>query len=162
MEVDMAAKLPELKNGHPIWWHHHGRKMEVSEQTDDRLIIKSNAARLTIQKASPIFPDEPLTKDHWFVDWQVVQCRPIQELVSGRRWLTRDDLRSAFGIIDDSGKYGKWLIDRYGADAAEQMKYIRWHEFLNIPCPGTGNDGDPNISIEISDEIQRAIAKLLI
>ena len=74
---------------------------------------------------------------------------------------TRDDVRSAFGLIDDSGKYGKWLIDRYGAEAAEQMKYIRWGNFLNIPCPGTGNYGDPNISIKINGDIQLTVAELI-
>ena len=129
----MDSKCPELKNGHPIWWHHWGEKMEVSQLTDGILIIKSHAASVIIQKASLVFPGNEIVKNDYFVGWNIFQCRPLQELTSGRRWFTRDDVRSAFGIIDDSGKYGGWLINRYGADAAEQMKYIRWHEYLKRP-----------------------------
>jgi len=32
---------------------------------------------------------------------------------------------------------------------------------LNIPCPGTGHDGDPNVSVYIEESIQRAIEQLL-
>jgi len=135
--------------------------MKVSNQAHGILVIAGSAATVTIQKASLVFPDKEVVKNDWFVNWEIIQCRPIQEISSGRRWFTIDDLRSAFGISDYSGKYARWLIDRYGAEVAEQMKYIRWHEYLNIPCPGTGNDGDPNISIEIDDEIQLAIAKLI-
>jgi hypothetical protein len=157
----MGEKYPELKFDHPIWWHHHGQKMGVSEEIAGRLIIESNAARLTIQKASLVFPGRTTVENDWFVDWKVAQCWPLEEIVSGRRWFTTEDVRQAFGLSANSGKYGEWLIERYGAEAAEQMKYIRWRCWLNIPGPGTGNDGDPNISILIDDKILQAVAKLL-
>jgi hypothetical protein len=157
----MEKTVPELRNGHPIWWHHHGSKIRFFGLAKECLIINANAASLTIQKASLVLPDKETLKNDWFVDWSIFQCKPLQELTSGRRWFTTEDLRNAFGIANGSGKYGKWLIDRYGADAAEQMKYIRWGNYLNIPCPGTGNDGDPNISIEIDDEIKSAVTRLI-
>ncbi|HTX86917.1 MAG TPA: hypothetical protein VMC41_02550 [Candidatus Nanoarchaeia archaeon] len=152
--------VPELKCGHPIWWHHHGQKIEVFQETKECLILKGSAASLTIQKAERKFPD---LEDFWLIDWEVIQCRPTEEIVKGRRLFTTENLKNAFGLTDGSGTHdGGWLIKRYGADAAEQMNYIRWGNYLNIPCPGTGNDGDPNISIEIDDEIQKAIARLIV
>ncbi len=56
---------------------------------------------------------------------------------------------------------GSWLVGRYGGNSAVQSKFIRWGNFLNIPCPGTGHDGDPNVSIYVTDEIREAVRKLL-
>jgi hypothetical protein len=56
---------------------------------------------------------------------------------------------------------GEWLLDRYGGDSAAQGFYIRWRNCLNIPCPGTGHDGDPNISVTLSDDIKEAVRQLL-
>lgn len=44
----------------------------------------------------------------------------------------------------------------------KQGAFIRYGNFLNIPSPGTGHDGDPNISILIDGPIRRAVRQLLI
>ncbi|MCX6813615.1 MAG: hypothetical protein NT078_00045, partial [Candidatus Azambacteria bacterium] len=105
------------------------------------LIIGSSAARIVIRKASWVYPGAK----GWFVDWEVNQYKPYKEGVLGRSRFNDDELAAAFGLSDNSGNFGDWLIERFGADSAEQGKYIRWKTFLNIPCPGTGNDGDPNV-----------------
>lgn len=160
MPLKVVRRNPELGGrGGPNWCHHHGAKMSV-ESFDPRnkiLVISGSAAKITICKASSIRPDA----SGWFVAWEVVQCRPYEEGARGRVQFDDADLATAFGLSNKSGKFGGWLISRYGADVAEQGKYIRWQKFLNIPCPGTGHDGDPNISVHIDEKIKDTVRQLL-
>ncbi|MCC7004577.1 hypothetical protein IT397_01525 [Candidatus Nomurabacteria bacterium] len=143
----------------PIWHHHHSSKMQVEKLDKENrcLIISGSAAKVTIRRASLVIPGAK----GWFVDWEVVQCRPYEEGVRGRSKFDDKDLAAAFGLSNDSGKFGSWLIEEFGADVADQGKFIRWEKFLNIPGPGTGHDGDPNVSVEISDDIKSAVQTLL-
>lgn len=70
-------------------------------------------------------------------------------------------LAAAFGLSDESGDFGDWLIERYRADSAEQRLWIRYGNQLNIPGPGTGHDGDPNISIELDGDIKKAVVAII-
>ena len=159
MKTVAKRRDPEIRWYFPIWYHHHGSKMFVEklDQKKHVLVIIGSAAKVSIRKASSVYPN---TKG-WFVDWEVVQCKPYEEGVRGRSQFNDEDIEAAFGLFEASGKCGDWLIERFGADAAEQGKYIRWKQFLNIPGPGTGHDGDPNVSIEIDEEIQNAVRQLL-
>ena len=158
MKTGVQRRDPELQRQwrFPIWCHYHGSKMIVKKKLDQQncvLVISGSAAKVTIRKASSVYPDAK----GWFVDWEVVQHRPYEVGVRGRSWFNDKDIAAAFGLSESSGKYGNWLIERFGADSAEQGKYIRWKNFLNIPCPGTGSDGDPNISIYLDEEIKHAV-----
>ncbi len=155
----VIARAPEIHLYHPLWYHHHGDKMAVSEfdLPEGILVIAGTAAKIIIRKASFLFPNLP----GWFVDWEVVQIRPSEQGVKGRIRFDDEDLACAFGVSSDSGKFGDWVIKRYGAEAAEQGKYIRWQDFLNIPCPGTGHDGDPNVSVRIDEKMQDIVRHLL-
>jgi len=155
--ANVRPRVPEISGVGPIWWHHHGMKMHLVwfDKNKRKLMIIGSAAEVTIQ------PFLSNTKMGWSVRWKVIQNVPSDEISYGRRTFSGEELAAAFGLTEDSGNYGEWLISRFGADSAEQGKYIRWHEFLNIPCPGTGHDGDPNVSIEIDEEIQKAIKELL-
>lgn len=150
---------PEIRLYFPIWCHLHGSKMRVKKLNllQHILVIGSSAAKIVIRKALWVHSGAK----GWFVDWEVNQYKPYKEGVWGRVHFTDKELAAAFGLSDDSGKFGDWLIRRFGADSAEQGKYIRWKTFLNIPCPGTGNDGDPNVSIHLDKEIQNAVRQLL-
>ena len=79
----MEEKIPEIKHGHPIWWHHHGEKMIVSLKNSDRMIIKSNAAKIMIERARIRLPTQSELKDDWIVDWEIAQCRPYDEVYEG-------------------------------------------------------------------------------
>lgn len=70
---------------------------------------------------------------------------------------------AAFGLTDYLPMQlpGDFLLEKYGGDVACQFLFIRWQDYLNIPGPGTGHDGDPNISIKLTDEIKEAIRALL-
>lgn len=158
MKTIVQQRDPEIRWYFPIWCHHHGSKMRV-EQLDQQnrvLVISGSAAKVTIRKASSVYPNAK----GWFVDWEVVQYQPYEEGVRGRSHFNDEDVAAAFGL-SESGKFGEWLIKQFGADSASQGKYIRWRNFLNIPCPGTGHDGDPNVSIHLDEEIQNAVRQLL-
>jgi hypothetical protein len=149
-------KSPEMGMIGPAWCHHHGSKMRVSKgpETNSRsVVISGSAAWLEIFR----FP--VTTGASWRVEWKIAFSQDSK--AGGCISMTTEELRAAFGLSNMSGHFGDWLIECYGADAAEQGKFIRWGNFLNIPGPGTGHDGDPNISIHIDDKIKETVGKLL-
>jgi len=150
-------KDPEIRLYFPVWYHHHGMKMRVKELNKEKqtLIISGSAASVSIGRAPIGF----ITTAMWSVEWKIIWSPA--EFTGGRIIFNSDELRAAFGLSDDSGEHGDWLIERFGGDSAEQGKYIRWKKFLNIPCPGTGHDGDPNVSIDIDEEMRNAVKQLL-
>lgn len=148
---------PNLRFGcYPIWWHMHGMKMNLEkfDPENKQVIISATAARVEIT---------PLPDNYWLVQWQVVQSYPSDIKAWGKRSFSSNQLAEAFGLIDpkkiENGD--QWLEKEYGADAARQGKFIRWEKFLNIPCPGTGHDGDPNVSIELDERIKQAVFQLV-
>lgn len=156
MKTVVQRRAPETRLwGIPNWCHHHGSKMRVEEFSKGNylLVIAGSAASVRITRRAKTVDEE------WFVEWEVVQSQ--QAKVNGRAFFASDDLRAAFGLSQESGEFGDWLIEQFGADSASQGKFIRWKNFLNIPCPGTGHDGDPNVSIHIDDDVQNAIRQLL-
>ena len=77
--------------------------------------------------------------------------------------MTEEQLRVMFGLDNDfvTPGHSQWLIKEYEADVAEQTLFIRKGNYLNIPCPGTAHDGDPNVSIELDDEIKEKVKELI-
>ena len=147
-------KLSGIRN----WFHRHGSKMKVSTVSlvKPSITIASNAAKIIIKEAFERQPSKRVVRN-----WEIFEFTPYDEVVRGRRLFSSEELAAAFCIAANSGDHGQQLIDRYGAHSAEQGLYIRWGNFLNIPCPGTGMDGDPNVSIFITDEIRDAVSNLL-
>lgn len=146
-----------MTGGPPSWWHHHGFKMRVTnfDAAKHLLIVAGSAAKLTVSQAG-----EPGT-DRWFLDWEVIQTP--YEKTTGRIRLTNDDLSVAFGITTPKVtviEAQHFLFCQYGANAAQQGSFIRSGEYLNIPCPGTGHDGDPNISIYLDIAMREAVKTL--
>ena len=145
----MAISL--LQPAWPVWWHHHGMKMRVESADSTGVLISGSAAGVLITK---VYKRNDLYVVDWWVDHGIGR-------VSGTVNFSQNNLRCAFGLKTEVGTGSKWLIDEYGGDSAHQFAYIRSGKHLNIPCPGTGNDGDPNVSIELDASITKAIAKLL-
>lgn len=143
--------VPKIEIGKPVWWHHHGAKISILNQSDTQLWLGSKVAKLTISKRSD--------GSGWTIQWSI-QHSPA-EYSEGKRHFTDDALAAAFCLNQLTGDFGDWIIEQYGASAAEQQLFIRWDYNLNIPCPGTGHDGDPNISIYVEPEIIEAVARLL-
>lgn len=139
----------------PVWCHHHCTKFGVERAGKKRVVLTASAAKVTITRVGKSIDQG------WYVDWEVRHSADTK--VNGRAYMQMDMLRAAFGLANHlTGDSGDWLIERYGADSAQQHAYIRWKNYLNIPCPGTGHDGDPNVSIELDDDIKDAVRKLLL
>ncbi len=150
-----ALGMRPVMGGHggPSWWNSHGRKLTVkSYDVDQGVILEASAARLQIHPIT----DYP---DAWQVIWRV-KYSP-SSWVEGRIEFLTEELEAAFGLSELSGYSGDWLISNYGADAAQQGKFIRYQEFLNIANPGTGHDGDLNISVEVDEIIQQAVGHII-
>jgi hypothetical protein len=134
----------------PIWFHHHGVKLAVVRSSKSEVLLESSAASLSITRR----------KEHWIVRWHIHHS--LNEYTDGQVIMSTQRLITAF-LNDDApvAPHSEWLIKRFGGTVAHQGLYIRLNEYLNIPCPGTGHDGDPNISIYIDETIREAIRNLL-
>ncbi len=157
--MQAPVRLPtDVRFYGPPWWHKHGNKMYVALSDNELriLTLRSSAAEVHIRRAVEVETTDP----GWFVDWEVVQYKPYGEKVEGRRHFTDQELEAAFGLSNFRGS----AIDLYKGlqvDSAVQGVYIRWRNSLNIPCPGTGHDGDPNVSIYLDDQIRQAVRQLM-
>ena len=150
----MEEKVPEFGGmGCPIWWHHHGSEMSIAAQglCNDLLLLQGSVAELLIQRH----------QTNWLLTWKVIHGP--KTAVSGTTSLSSDELLAAFGVSHTyaTPSHSLWLISRYGGTAACQFCFIRFQNWLNIPCPGTGHDGDPNISIELNEKIIKAVFELV-
>lgn len=149
----MEEKEPELKKieAVPVWYHNHGNKMKVRAIgiQKDFLVIQGSAAEVVITK----------TIEGYLVNWNIKHDKSAN--VSGKTWISSDDIERVFGIRNSIPESGEWLIERFGGTTASQGAFIRYREFLNIPGPGTGHDGTANVSILLTQEIQQAARILL-
>jgi hypothetical protein len=149
----MPEEKPQLKRigAVPIWWHNHGDRMVVKVLgiQKDFLVLQGSAAELVITKAP----------DGWLVNWKI--NHGANDSVSGKVLFSSSTLAKAFGIWNGIPESGEGLIKRFGGTTAKQGDFIRYKKWLNIPGPGTGHDGDSNISIELTKEIKEAIQNLI-
>jgi hypothetical protein len=118
---------------------------------EEAVLIEGSAARLIIQKSS--------SRDWWQVLWQITHSPT--DRISGQVMLSTFELEAAFGLREHIDPGAESLIALFGGSSAYQGKFIRWAHWLNLPCPGTGMDGDPNVSIELRPDIQGGIKKLI-
>ncbi|MBU1148661.1 hypothetical protein KKI23_01080 [Patescibacteria group bacterium] len=109
-QVPVAAELGPM--GLPIWFHHHGIKMSLTQfdPGNQVVVISASAATVTIS------PQEVGSENDWFVDWEVVQSRCAK--TNGRIVMSGDELSAAFGVADHSFQSGAWLIERFGGHSA--------------------------------------------
>lgn len=133
----------------PAWFHHKGRyaKMRQADRRESMLLIGSDVAHTIVQPNSP---------QEWLITWVITHA---SGQVKGSYIFDHEQLAAAFGLVEHYGEPA-WL-SHYDADAGEQGLFIRRGNFLNIPCPGTGHDGDPNISIFVLGVMRDHIRALL-
>lgn len=134
------AKKPVKQKEFPTWWHPSGAKLRVEPHSSwppISLVLKSDSAGLIIEKAWD-------WHKAWHFIWVITHS--LAEHSDGNIWMTIEQLDEAFG---DS------------AFSTAEGLFIRQGPYLNIPGPGTGKDGDPNISILVTKEIRRAVQRLL-
>jgi hypothetical protein len=154
----------------PIWWHHHGIKARVF-RIGSELILGSGAVQLIIGKPAMLFrQNSSESRAACKVNWIIHQS--LVDRANGQTHIDVVSLEVAFGLSNAallSDKTSQWLLDQFGGTRASQGDFINYHGqyypeqvvYLNIPCPGTGHDGDPNISILVTDEIKEAVAEHL-
>ena len=155
MDKKNVGKMPVIvRPGIPEWWNQHGHKAQVTHSYKEikTLTISSTAMSVDINQ-------HPKKKGLWRVRWRIDYS--MSEMTRGEVYFSSEELESAFGLSEKSGESGNWLIERFGGDVAGQGKFIRWKDFLNLPCPGTGHDGDPNVSIFLDDKMKECVRGLL-
>jgi hypothetical protein len=139
--------------GMPRWCHHHASRLRIVKKSPRSLELGSNAASLKIHEIRPEGGER-----FWMVEWEL-RFRALQT-VCGSRIFSEQVLSAAFGITDEIIYTSDEMAEEYGADAMYQGHFIRRGDYLNIPGPGTGHDGDPNISIEVDPQIRCAVLEL--
>lgn len=158
MEQIRPVRTKTRMNDVPRWHHSHSNKLSVigfnsvNYPVRKTLILKSNAVDVRIH------PDA--SQKGWVVEYEIRHCP--DSVTKGGVWMSENDLKTAFDLSDVcERRFGQKVLDTYGGDVAHQGMYIRYHEFLNIPGPGTGDDGDPNVSIYIDEMITASVILLL-
>jgi len=76
-------------------------------------------------------------------------------------FMTREDINAAFGLSDECSDLGQGMLDEWGGGVALPGSFIRHATYLNIPGPGTGHDGDANISVKLWEETKEGVVRLL-
>ena len=136
-------------NNDPSWFNYHeGSMMNVRGVHEKSIVIAPivpNGTRVEITRQQ--------TKKgevKWLVSWRKTLHDPFRK-VPGSAVFTQEDLVRAFKLSNQSNGGSDKLRQRFKADAAEERKYIRRGEYLNIPSAGTGKDNDHNISIFLAN-----------
>jgi len=150
-----SQKEPEFGSSGlgPIWWHHHGIKVGMLQRKkrEDPLEFTSGAASLKIVRDAG---------RGYLATWRIIHGPSSS--VTGSVFFSEKELKQAFGVTDDivwQSEAG--LIEQYGATTASAGVFIRFQKWLNIPCPGTGKDGDPNLSMKISEKIKKEVQRFM-
>jgi hypothetical protein len=154
MSKIMTAVAPKKMKpfGMPLWFHGHGMRIawygfDDATAPTSTMILNSNSVKIKIRSNAG---------HGYIVEYTITQSPDCHN--SGTIWMSKKNIEAAFGLSNTCPEFGgQWLADEYGADVAQQGQYIRYGNFLNIPGPGTGNDGDSNVSIFIDKKIQDAI-----
>lgn len=135
----------------PKWWHPHGIKMVMRARAKrEPLIIESGVARLEIKRSSG---------GGCMAKWRIVH--ELSSHVDGEVFMTEKEFKQAFGLSGMTEDSGKEMLSEYGGTAASPGVFIRFEEWLNMPCPGTGHNGDPNISLKITHEIKKEAMRFI-
>lgn len=150
-----------VSGGPPPWFNSHGWKMSLRKP--DRF----NGGQCDLIIGNGVIAIVRITRvgkrPKYLVDWRIVHSGGLDTpYTAGRIEINRTELVQMFRISDEvTEESDQWLIDQYGGTVATQAKFFRSGKYLNIPCPGTGHDGDPNVSIHVGDEIRNAVAFML-
>ena len=147
-----SAQQPKRVTHPPKWWSGKGDKMEVGSlilSTSSLLIRNGEVAELRIEHSAD--------STHWKVSWKILHGTGE---VTGWTRMSTGELEVAFRVTENVPA-GMNDFPGHMSHASIQGGFIRFGNYLNIPHPATGSQGDPNISVFISDEIRGAVEKLL-
>lgn len=160
----ITPSTPQTRiTGHPSWYHSGGDKVRVKGHNGittpaRQLVIGSQNLDMTIAKNH-----HPQDKEQgeWFVEYQM-DHGPTRTWTKGIIIMTTQDLKTAFGLSEEcEADDGQGILDVCGGDVAKEGKYIRYKQFLNIPGPGYGWDGDSNVSMRVTKDMKIALEKFM-
>ena len=139
----------------PSWAHYASARVYIvfNRQGKKCLTISSGSCHLKIR---PIGDG----KRKWEVRWIMFDKGPGNE-VYGTRIFNPVELATAFDLHRDLVKTDDLFTAHYNAEYGIPGKFIRKGQFLCIPCPGTGVDGDPNMSIFLFPFIKQNITEFI-
>jgi len=136
----------------PVWWHPGGNSLSFHSGSEDHLCLSSEYARLILSGR----------QGGCVVQWLIKtpHCANKDGYLAGQIIFDIPTFIAAFGGLDLVHFTAYPMIHLHGGVAARQGFFLRFDEYLNIPGPGCGMDGDPNISIYLEHEIKDEIARL--
>jgi len=129
----------------PDWFNAHGFRVYLGGNPIYHPTYENEV--LAGSKTSQIQIRPSLEKGKYKVLWLLIFSE--KDFVHGEITLPAHEVRDAFCVCQNI------------LESKVQGHYIRRGRFLNIPMSGTGADGDPNISIFVSDEIREAATRLV-
>lgn len=133
------------------WWSSKGVHMHPDEV--DARAYSLRIAHLTVAELTIRFKGG----NRWMVDWSL---KHADGHCSGAVMMNAHDVRAAFGLLDAT-TYRSGGDVRVNAEMWSQGQFVRSGHYLNIPCAGRNVQGDPNISIEVTDQIRDRVQQLL-
>jgi len=148
--------MPELPNltlpSPPHWWVSHGGKMEVKRRSNLRLLLKSSTSELELSRDDGSGTFTVFYRLHHGSGSTEHQINGLHETEVKEMFALENGGRSDYQIFAPLTTY---------ADAALPGAYCRQAGYLNIPHPGAGKQGDPNLSVHITEEIRTAVQDFL-
>lgn len=152
----------------PDWWNHKGRYVYASKVSNQglkrqALVLLSQGIWVWIEGTT--FGGSRGPEKGWIIRWRITLSQ--REEFSGSIVVSMATLKSMFGLQLDIKEKNSlfsvppWMVQSYGAENGRAGQFIRQGRFLNIPHPGTGHDGDPNVSILVDNTIQEAVLELV-
>ncbi len=137
----------------PRWYHKHGSKVVVVNANNQQVQLRTNALHLYIYK---ITNENVMTfRISWILNHAWGESR------GNLNHVNKNMLLCMFTMEYQEPSDVPQFLKEYGCDAGVQGKFIRSKNFLNIPCPGTAEDGDPNVSINVTPKVEQAIRILI-
>ncbi len=153
----------------PTWWHEGGAKLQRTDKpiiTPDKftpsygMSFESPAACLSVHTSLGSGSD-------WRINWIVktYQGHVGYEAprVKGSRDFSDLEVAEAFGLTNDFSSLedsDAELVARYNATIARTGRFIRAGNYLNVPGPGTGLDGDANLSFYLTAGVKNTVREL--
>jgi len=155
-EAAMIASTQPLLQRRPAWWHPKGAFMRVHH-----VVSQPHKRELFIKGASDSFwlnITSQAGAATWYLQWQLYHEWAQQ--VTGKVRLATGELCLAFALQELPLEQDP-LISRYRQWVCRPGCFFRLADFLNIPCRGTGQNGDPNMSLLLTPEIKTHLANLI-
>jgi hypothetical protein len=151
----MSTKIINEEAGSPpAWWHVHGFKMDL-QKIDQHMNLHHAFLSIGTRVASvQIAADDSGRTMSFSLHWSLIHSRGR---VAGTIYMFADVLAAIFGMTDVIPLGSESFVTKYKATTGVRGIFLRQGNYLSLPCPGTGADGDPNISLYLTPEIRTAV-----